>query len=468
MVRPGIRKTAASLAVASALAVGYSQAHASAFALQEQNASGLGNSFAGQAATAENAGTIYFNPAGMSFLPAGPQLSLGGDYIKPSTKFSDGGSTAAGFPGAAATQRPLGSNGGEAGNPAFVPNLYFATDIARNLKAGVGISVPFGLATEYDSDWIGRFQAIKSEIQAVNINPSLSWKMNDRTALGFGLNYQKIDAELTNAVNTPGAAFGGVVQAGGSLATAGAVAGAIAATGQTEGNVKVTGDDTAWGWNVGAMFQLAEGTRLGLAYRSHIKYKVQGTVSFTNVPLATINGLNPAIGAKFADGNVTLDLKLPDSFSAALSHKIDARWTLLSDVTWTGWSSIQQLRILRDDGTELSNTPENFKDTWRVGVGTVYRYNDAWSTKMGIAYDQSPVNNTDRTARLPDNYRYWVSVGGQYRVSNAATLDFGYAHLFVKNTSINQPGANAQVNGQIVGSYKASIDIIGIQYSQSF
>src|SRR5581483_4650720 len=250
MVRPGIRKTAASLAVASALAVGYSQAHASAFALQEQNASGLGNSFAGQAATAENAGTIYFNPAGMSFLPAGPQLSLGGDYIKPSTKFSDGGSTAAGFPGAAATQRPLGSNGGEAGNPAFVPNLYFATDIARNLKAGVGISVPFGLATEYDSDWIGRFQAIKSEIQAVNINPSVSWKMNDRTALGFGLNYQRIDAELTNAVNTPGAVFGGVVQAvlvnTGNQGTVGkqenTAASGVAATGLPEDKKNMAGD----------------------------------------------------------------------------------------------------------------------------------------------------------------------------------------------------------------------------------
>ncbi|HZR70341.1 MAG TPA: outer membrane protein transport protein [Burkholderiales bacterium] len=479
MVRPGIRKTAASLAVASALAVGYSQAHAAAFALQEQNASGLGNSFAGQAAAAENASTIYFNPAGMSFLPAGPQFSLGGDYIKPSTKFSNGGSTAAGFPTSPATQRPLGSNGGEAGNPAFVPNVYFAMDVAPNLKAGIGISVPFGLATEYDSDWIGRFQAIKSEIQAVNINPSVSWKMNDRTALGFGLNYQRIDAELTNAVNTPGAVFGGVFQTvlglTGNQVTAGTqantAASAVAATGLTEGNVKVTGDDTAWGWNIGAMFQLAPETRLGLSYRSQMKYKVEGDVTFSNIPsAATFNAIDPtgALAGRFANGKVTLDLKLPDSFSAALSHKLDSKWTLLADVTWTGWSSIQQLRIVRDDGTELSNTPENFKDTWRVGVGGVYRYNDAWSIKTGVAYDQSPVNNTDRTARLPDNDRYWISIGAQYRLSKTATLDYGYAHLFVKNTSINQNAGNANVNGQLVGTYKASIDIIGIQYSQSF
>jgi long-chain fatty acid transport protein len=468
MVRPEIRKTALSLAVAGALAVGVSEAQAAAFALMEQNASGLGNAFAGQAAVAENASTIYFNPAGMSFLPKGPQFSLGGDYIKPNTKFSDGGSTAAGFPGVASTQRPLGGTGGDAGSPAFVPNAYFAMDIGQSLKAGIGLSVPFGLATEYDSDWIGRFQAIKSELQAVNINPSVSWKLNDRTALGFGLNYQKIDAELTNAVNTPGAAFGGVLLAGGSQAQASGIAGAIAATGQTEGNVKVKGDDTAWGWNIGAMFQLAPETRLGLSYRSQVKYKVEGTVSFSNVPLATINALNAALGSRFADGNVSLDLKLPDSFSAAVSNKLNSKWTLLADLTWTGWSSIKELRIVRDNGTELSNTPENFKDTWRAAIGAVYRYSDAWSIKTGLAYDQSPVNNTDRTARLPDNDRYWLSFGGQYRLSNAATLDFGYSHLFVKDTSINQNGGNANVNGQLVGTYKASVDIIGIQYSQSF
>jgi len=148
---------------------------------------------------------------------------------------------------------------------------------------------------------------------------------------------------------------------------------------------------------------------------------------------------------------------------------------LLADVTWTGWSKIKELKIVRDNGTTLSTTPENFKNTWRVGAGAIYRYDDAWSIKTGLAYDQTPVNETDRTARLPDNNRLWLSFGGQYRLSKDAALDFGYAHLFLKSGSINQPsaqaiqsGANPTLSGQLVGTYKGSVDILGAQFAYRF
>ena len=467
MVRPGIRKTAASIAVAGALAVAYSQAHASGFALQEQNASGLGNSFAGAAAAAEDASTIYFNPAGMSFLPAGRQVVVGGDWIDLSTKFSDGGSVPSGF--GTPAQRPLGGDGGDAGKAVLVPNAYFATDVAPNLKAGLGISAPFGLKTEYDPSWAGRFQAIKSEVTSYNINPAVSWKMNDKTALAAGLNYQSFKAELTNAVNTSAAAFGAVLPVGGLAAATGA-ANAVTASGQPEGNVSVKGDDNGWGYNLGAMFQLAPQTRLGVAYRSAIKYHITGTVTFSNIPIATLNAIDPTgrLAGAFASGNVSLDIKVPDTFSIALSHQIDSRWTLLGDVTRTGWSSIQNLTVVRDSGSTLSNTPENFRNTWRYGVGAIQRYNDAWSLKLGLAYDQTPVNDTDRTARLPDQSRKWVSIGGQWRMSPVSTVDFGLAHLFVSDASINQNGGNTTANGQLVGTYKASINILGAQFAYRF
>src|SRR6267378_6730426 len=169
MASTGIRKTALSLAVAGAFAGGVSQAHASAFALIEQSASGLGSSFAGAAATAEDASTIFYNPAGMSLLPGGMQVSAGLALINLSAQFSDSGST----PGAG--PRPLGNNGGDAGGLSAVPNVYFAMDVAPNWKAGVGLSVPFGLKTEYNADWVGRFQAIKSDISTFNLNPSASY-----------------------------------------------------------------------------------------------------------------------------------------------------------------------------------------------------------------------------------------------------------------------------------------------------
>jgi long-chain fatty acid transport protein len=300
-------------------------------------------------------------------------------------------------------------------------------DVAPNWKIGLGVSVPFGLKTEYSSDWMGRFQAVKSEIDTVNINPSVSYKLNDTVSLGFGLSYQKIDAEFTSAVNL----------------------------GVAEEMSDIKANDDAWGYNLGAMFQLAPDTRLGVSYRSSIDYHLTGTASFSaGVPTTSMN--------------VHADIKMPDSASFALQHRLNAEWTLLADATWTGWSKIQQLNIVSDaSGTSLSNTPENFKDTWRIGLGATHRYSDAWSIKMGVAYDQTPVNNTDRTARLPDQDRFWVSIGGQYRMSTASTLDFGYAHLFVNDASINQtnPGPTG---GTLVGSYKAAIDILGVQYAYRF
>jgi long-chain fatty acid transport protein len=452
MARTGIRKTALSLAVAGAFAGGVSQAHASAFALIEQNASGLGNSYAGAAAAAEDASTIYYNPAGMSLLPPGMQISAGIALINLSAKFSDSGSLPSGtaLNGVnPAAGRPLGGTGGDAGGLAAVPNLYFASDVMRDLKAGVGISAPFGLKTEYASDWMGRFQAIKSDVSTFNVNPSLSYKISDTISVGGGLDYQQLNAELTKAVNYVAVAFA----AGG-----GAAAAAVPAA-NAEGTVAVKGKDTAWGYNFGAMFQLAPETRLGVSYRSSIKYKVTGTVAFTNVPTAVLGNL---------DGNVNLDLEVPDSESVALQHKLNQQWTLLADVTRTGWSKIKQLQIVRDTGQTLDNTPENFKNTWRVGVGAVHRYNDAWTIKMGFAYDQTPVNDNDRTARLPDNNRLWLSVGGQYKLSKDGTLDFGLAHLFIKDAPINQNAGNATAFGQLVGTYKGSVDIFGAQFAYRF
>ncbi len=451
MARTRIRKTALSLAVAGVFAGGVSQAHASAFALIEQNASGLGNSYAGAAAATEDASTIFYNPAGMSLLPPGMQISAGAALINVSLKFSDSGSQPSGtalVPVNPAAARPLGGTGGDAGSLAMVPNLYFATDVMRDLKAGVGISVPFGLKTEYAADWMGRFQAIKSEVTTFNVNPSLSYRVSDTISLGGGFNYQQLDAELTKAVNYVAAAF----------AAGGAPAAAAVPAANAEGPVSVKGKDSAWGFNLGAMFQLAPETRLGVSYRSSIKYHVKGTVTFSNAP-AVLGNL---------DGNVNLDIEVPDSASVALQHKLNQQWTLLADVTWTGWSKIKQLQIVRDTGQALDTTRENFKNTWRVGVGAVHRYDDAWTMKMGLAYDQTPVNDTDRTARLPDSNRLWLSFGGQYKLSKDGTLDFGYAHLFIKDAPINQDAGNATAFGQLVGTYKGSIDILGVQYAHRF
>jgi long-chain fatty acid transport protein len=271
------------------------------------------------------------------------------------------------------------------------------------------------------------------------------------------VSYQQIEAELSSAVNNVAATFGGVLAATGSVATAIAQAQAVQAA-LPEGKATVTASDGAWGFNLGAIIQATSSTRVGIAYRSSIKYHLTGSATFNNVPAA--------IGAQ--SGGVTLDIKMPDSASVALQQKLGESWILLADVSWTGWSKIKDLTIRRDTGQTLQSTPENFKDTYRYGLGATYRHSDAWSFKAGVALDQTPVNDTDRTPRLPDMDRTWLSFGAKYGLSNDTSLDVGYAHLFVKDAPINQNGGNTTANGQIVGTYKVNINILGVQLAHRF
>jgi long-chain fatty acid transport protein len=158
---------------------------------------------------------------------------------------------------------------------------------------------------------------------------------------------------------------------------------------------------------------------------------------------------------------------MPDTFSISGFHQLDDKWDVMADVTWTGWSVLQELKIDRTSGANVLTVQEHWKNTWRFSAGTSYRYNEKWKARAGLAFDQSPVSDTYRTARIPDNDRTWLSVGGQYKPSVDSAVDFGYSHLFVKDSKIADMQA-AGGKGNLVGTYKNSVDILSVQYTHSF
>src|SRR3569833_429664 len=380
---------------------------AAGFALVEQNASGLGNAYAGQAASAQDASTIFFNPAGMTLLPD-RQVVLAGHLIKPLAEFTG-------------TSPLSGGNGGDAGDLSFVPNAYFAFRLTPDVHLGIGMNAPFGLKTEYDSTWKGRTQAIKSELKTVNLNPSIAWKASESLSLGAGLSIQYAEATLSSA-------------------TSGAIPPPV-------GTVK--GDDYGWGFNLGALWQLSDATRVGFAYRSEVDYKLEGSCKVNGVTV-----VNP----------IHADLTLPYTASLSLFHKLDTRWVLLADVTWTGWSDFDALRIVNASGGAVSTTIENWDDTYRYSLGANYHLNDRVTLRGGMAYDQTPVSDAYRTARIPDGDRTWIAFGGQYRVSDRSTLDFGYAHLFIRDTRINKTESGVTLSG----TYEGAVDILSAQFTHNF
>jgi long-chain fatty acid transport protein len=455
----------------AALALGAGHALGSGFALQEQNASGLGNAFAGGAASAEDASTAYFNPAGLTRLGS-PQVALAGDLICYSARFHDSGSQPAAF-------QPLGGSGGDAGNCSAVPSLYASIPFAPQWSLGFGVNVPFGLKTEYDADWIGRFQAVKSKVETLNVNPSVAWQATPQLSVAAGVSWQRLKATLTQQINYAGAFAQGVGAAvAGGLVPAAAAPALIGAGAGLESGASVTGDDSAWGWNVGAMWQVNDATRFGASYRSRIKFHVDGNIGIDNP--AALGALPPTlapIGAAIMNqvsanpllqsGGVRLDIEMPDTANVSVFSRLNNQWDVMGDIQYTGWSSIQELRINRTSGAAPSVTPENFRDTWRFSVGANYHYTDAWTFRGGIAYDQSPVREADRTPRLPDEDRTWLALGVQYKFNPQLALDLGYTHIFIKDPSISQNAGSTASFGLLSGNYKSDVNIVGLQLTYS-
>jgi long-chain fatty acid transport protein len=456
-------------AALSATLLGTVAGHAlgSAFALQEQNASGLGHAYAGGAAAAEDVSTIFYNPAGLVRLQS-PQAVVAGNIICLSAKFKDNGSQPAAF-------QPLGGTGGDAGDCSVVPNLYVGIPFTDKWSFGLGINVPFGLKTEYDNNWLGRFQAVKSELQTINVNPVLSWEPTKNLTVGAGVSWQHIKATLTSQVNYAGGFAQGVGQAvAGGLVPPAAATPLIGSAFGLESNAHVDGSDNAWGWNIGVLWQANEQTRWGAAYRSRVKYTIEGNIDIGNP--TSLGALPPTlapVGAAIMQqvsanpvlqsGGVKLNIEMPDTANVSVFHQFNNQWDLMADLQWTGWSSIQELRIQRLNGAPDLVTPENFRNTWRASVGANYRYTDAWIFRGGLAYDQSPVRDAERTPRLPDNDRTWLALGVQYKFSPQWAVDLAYAHIWVKDPSINQNAGSTPTSGLINGSYDSNVNIVGLQ-----
>ena len=418
------------------LAVAFSGgASASGFQLfGEQSASGIGNAGAGSAAVAENAGTIYYNPAGMTQLQA-REVSAGISAIKTSFEFSNNGSITPGLSG----------NGGDAGGWGFVPNAYLSWQVSQDIYLGLGLGAPYGLKTEYDStSWVGAAQAISFDIKTINLNPSIAWRANDWLSLGFGLNWQKIDAEYIRRAGTNG--------------VPGIPAGVLPNT-----TVNMEIDDSSWGWNVGALFKPAAQTKIGVSYRSKVKFETDGNISLSG-PSAAVNA-GGSSGAK-------AEIDLPDTFILSLAQGIGERWELLGDISWTGWSSIPEVDIIRTSGAQNGRTAQiletQFDDAWRFALGANYKLDDAIKLRFGIAYDQTPVPSAQhRLVSLPDNDRTWFSTGVQWKPNKTSALDLGLAYIYVKNSDINND-QRAQGRGLVKGTYDADSWLFGAQYSMGF
>jgi long-chain fatty acid transport protein len=439
--------------LAAAIAGISAPASASFFALAEQNGSGLGTAFAGGAAIAEDASTVWYNPAGMTRFDR-PQLVVAASYVDLNVKTNVvSASTVQGTP-------LTGGAGKDPGQNAVVPSLYYVHPLSKDFAVGGGINAPFGLTTEYDSTWAGRYHAVKSDIKTINFNLGGAYKINDVWSAGAGVNYQKLKAELSQAVD-----FATLC----NLAGAGAVCGGVGAGGTNDGFAKVTADSNAWGYNLGLLAQLPNDFRVGLAYRSSMKQSLSGDFNIT-VPANVPPGVTGAFG--LANSGAKTDVTLPSSVSVSFYQQID-KWALMADITKTNWSSLQELRIKFDSTQPNSVVTLNLQDSWRYSVGATYKLGDAWTLRGGLALDQTPVTSAaNSTPRLPDADRTWYAIGAGWQASRSLAFDFGYVLIKLDDAAVRKVATPTNENvsrGNLSVDYSgSSVQVISAQARYTF
>ena len=403
-----------SLGVAVALAS--SQLLASGFALNEQSISSMGTGFAGRSSSADDASTVFGNPAGMSRLKR-EQITVGGAAVIAKSDISGRGSNLG------------GETDGDMVPLVGVPMGYYVKPIDDHWSVGFGVYVPFGLVTDYGSDDAARYWGKKSHVEVVTFQPTISYAFNDKVSIGFGPTINRIEGTLESATLTR------------------------ATPGRNDGKVKITGDDTAIGYNIGVMVQATDSTRVGLTYHSMVDYKLKGDTKISGP------GFGPFSGSKF---DASLKIKTPESVDFSVTHELDDNWTLYAGSTWTRWSRLESI-VVNNEGTgplapALGQIAEeqNWHDTWAHAIGAAYKVNKEWTLRAGFSVDQSPANNQDRSPRIPTGDRKVFSLGAGWSPSDDMTIDVAYSYLMEEEVKIHQ--STAITDPSFKGSYDAKYE----------
>ena len=406
-----ILKSSLGLAVAFAS----TQLFASGFALNEQSISGMGTGFAGRSSSADDASTVFGNPAGMSRLKR-EQVTVGGAAIIAKSDIKGSGTFG-------------GSNDGDMVPVVGVPMGYYVKPIDDHWAFGFGVYVPFGLITDYEHGFAGRYFGSKSEVQVVTLQPTISYAFNDKVSIGFGPTINRIDGTLESAALNR------------------------ATPGSNDGKVKITGDDTAVGYNIGVMVQATDRTRVGLTYHSMVDYKLKGDTKISGP------GFGPLSGSKF---DASLKIKTPESVDFSVTHELDDNWTLYAGSTWTRWSRLESI-VVNNEGTgplapALGQIAEeqNWHDTWAHAIGAAYKLNKEWTLRAGFSVDQSPANNQNRSPRIPTGDRKVFSLGAGWNPSDDMTIDVAYSYLMEEDVKIHQ--STAITDPSFKGSYNAKYE----------
>ncbi|BCN24724.1 outer membrane protein transport protein [Vibrio alfacsensis] len=427
-------KTLLSTAVAFSLLSASGIANAAGFQLAEYSATGLGRAYAGEAAMADNASSQWRNPAMLTYLE-GTQVSVGAIYVNPNIDV-DGTSTYIDGP------HPASSH--DFAHDAIIPNFYLSHQYNDKLAVGFALGTNYGMETDLGKDFAAANFGNQASVFSMEANLNAAYKLNEQLSIGGGVRYIMADGSI-GAVMPPQMK----PLAGKTLKY-------------------MEGDDKAWGWQIGAAWQINDNNRIGFAYKSEVELNLQGHAEGLGFNLVA-----PVVKPRY---NGSMELTLPATAELASLHQLNDQLAIHTSINWTDWSSFKELVAnipeFGDKSDQLVKT-ENWKDNYRFAVGTTYQLDQKWTLRSGVAYDMSAVDDKYRTTTIPETDRVWLSVGAGYEWSKNLTLDAGFTYIFAKDAPISEPrdssdNAAAAFGGKFEGEVTGNVWLIGVQANYTF
>jgi long-chain fatty acid transport protein len=378
-----------------------SAAQSAAFYLQEQSVKGAGRAFSGEVADT-GPESLWWNPASIAGIATGSAY-LGASAILPKGHVSDRGTRIV---------RPGQAPAGVGGDPVsvdpidngVVPSGAVAMPLNDRVAIGLAVTSPYSFTTNYEADSWARYTADKTKLRTIDIQPSVAFAATDWLRIGAALNVEYSDATLSNKLPNLSPLL-------------------------PDGEQTLKGDGWDLGWSAGAQLH-NERVTLGVSYKSSIKHKLDGTVE--------TEGLAGPLAGQNAKVDAVARFRTPWQATAGLRFAATDKLTLNGQVSRFGWNKFDAIRL----GAPLNVAiPENYRNTWSFAGGVDYALSPKLTVRGGVQHDQSPTQNGERDARVPDSDRWNFALGASYNVTPAFTIDASANYIDFKNASIDRTTA---------------------------
>jgi len=416
-------KLALVLALLGSAVLGPVSSMAGGLLLYEVGTADIGLASAGYNARAQDASTVFTNPAGMTKLE-GTQVLAAGQVLWGNNEFSIGSGTSPEL-GDEDGGRAIGSGGFFPGGGAFL-----SYSLSPRFNLGFALSGNFGSAVKYDDDWVGRYYVKEATLLGISFLPSIAYKVTDKLSLGASLNAMYGTFKNQVAINNVNPAYG-------------------------DGQLKLDDHDWGWGVNLGLLYEFRADTRLGLTWNSAVDLDFEAEADFSNLA----PGLSALLNSRgLLNSNIEVGITVPQQVMASIFHQLTPKWALLGSLGWQDWSEFGQLQLGIDDTNNPTSTTEDldFDDTWHAALGAQYRINDPWLLNFGIAYDSKFQDNSDISPLLPVNSAWRFGVGAQHQVSERFYWGVSAEYLYGGTLDVDKQSilpVNLGGRGDVEGSY---------------